>query len=219
MGFTKIQAVSFQHPLWAETISLSEEDTVELIERHRKGRKLAGQQLVKGHLALALTIVGQYVALFKSRRFVDDFVSAAMVGLADGVEKLREPPDGNDNPQAIIAAFIHRAITDYIESLPTVKVPSRSERRGKAIPTRVYDDAENERLIDSGVLEEISPVEEMIDSVVQSELEANIVRLRVEGYTDDEIGAELGYSRQTVQVIRQDLHERLKVLLPERKPQ
>ena len=53
-----------------------------------------------------------------------------------------------------------------------------------------------------------SDIREMILALCESEQEKEIVRLRIEGYTDKEIGEQLGISRQTVGRRRDEIEER-----------
>lgn len=209
----------YEHPLWERSRVFTDAEALILLPQVRACDCKAIEAMTTGYMRLALVIAGQYVALFKSRRWVDDFVSAAMEGLTDGVNELRDPHAGVNNPKSVISSAVHRAITKLIEDAPTIRVPSRSgRRRGQGAPTRISSDEINETIIESGYAPDITSVEDAVDQVIETPLEADIVRLRVEGYTDDEIGEQLGYSRQTVQVIRQDLYGRLKVILPERTP-
>lgn len=209
----------YDHPLWASSRIFTDAEALALLPQVRACDPAAVETMTLGYMRLALIIAGQYVALFKSRRWVEDFVSAAMEGLVEGVNALQTPHGGVDNPKSVVASAVHTAISEMIENSPTIRVPSRSSRRtGQGAPTRIRNDETNEQIIQSGLSPDITGVEDVVDSIVETPLEAEIVRLRVEGYSDDEIGEQLGYSRQTVQVIRQDLHDRLNLILPERTP-
>jgi hypothetical protein len=215
----------YDHPLWSQSRVFSQREAILLLPRVRACDPEAVELMTTGFMRLALIIAGQYVGLFKSRRYVEDFVSAAMEGLTEGVLQLRDPHAGVDNPKSVVSSAIHRSITNAIDNMQTVRVPGGTERwkkhQGKPAsfkPTRIHSDETNEEIIESGLSPDITGVEDAVDSVIETPLEADIVRLRVAGYDDNEIGEQLGFSRQTVQVIRQDLHNRLKLILPERTP-
>jgi DNA-binding CsgD family transcriptional regulator len=209
----------FDHPLWKESRTFTEEEALALLPRVRAYDQKAIEEMTLGYLRLALVIVGQYLALFKSRRYVDDFVSAAVEGLVEGVLSLRLPHYGKDNPKSVVSAAIHRSISSCIAANNMIRVPERTVRRRRAngvssIPTRVHDDD----LLHSRAASDTNSIEGALEQVIETDLEAEIVRLRLEGYTDVEIGEQLGYRQQTIQVIRQDLHNRLNAILPRRRP-
>lgn len=210
----------YDHPLWAASRVFTDAEAAALLPQVRACDPKAVEEMTTGFMRLGLTIAGQYVALFRSKRWVDDFVSAAMEGVVDAVQQLRDPHCGNDSPKSVVATCVHRCISESISDNQTIRVPGRTQRHhGRGIqPTRIHDDETNDSIIDSGLAPDINGVEDAIEQVVETELEADIVRLRVEGYNDTEIGEKLGYSQQTVQVIRQDLYDRLKAILPERTP-
>lgn len=211
----------YDHPLWASSRVFTDAEALALLPQIRACNPEAVEQMTTGYMRLALIIAGQYVALFKSRRFVDDFVSAAMEGVVEGVLSLRDPHAGLDNPKSIVSSSVHRSISSTIANNNTIKVPERTARRHRgsgvsSVPTRIFDDEVNDNILEAGFAPDVTSVEDAVDQIVETDLEAEIVRLRVEGNTDEEIGEQLGYSRQTIQVIRQDLYSRLLVILPER---
>lgn len=223
----KTKPAHFDHPLWELSGIFTEEEALKLLPLVRAGDAAAKKKMAEGYMRLALTIAGTYYAILKSNRWVEDLVSAAMLGVAEGVDRLHEVGETDaNNPKALICQHVHRAISSMLDESKLIKVSRESQamrqKQGRDRVeeyTRIYSDDDNELALDSipDRGSDTHTVEEVVDNAIDNQLEADIVRLRLEGFTDNEIADQLGISRQTVQVIRQDLDVRVSALLPQRK--
>lgn len=217
----------FDHPYWAISRIFSPEEAEALLPRVRAGDIKAKQEMVTGYMRLALTISGLYYAKLKSRRWVDELVDAAMLGVVEGVDRLHKVGDSSHtNPKSLVTEYIHKYISLMLEDDKFIRIPDRTQlnREGRGAEqiqefSKVSDADTNDCILNSRMSPDadLAELDNLIDSIIETEMEAKIVSLRREGYKDDEIGSVLGVSQQAVQVIRQDLHVRISELLPERK--
>jgi len=223
----KLKPKHFDHPYWGVSRIFSIEEAAALLPRVRAGDIKAKQEMVTGYMRLALTICGLYYARLKSKRWVDDLVDAAMLGVVEGVDRLHQVGKSElTNPKALVSQNIHRAISEMLDDDKFIRIPGPTQRTRDAAGServqefsKVYDSDTNDCILYSALSPDadLSDLESIIESVIETDLEAQVVSLRREGYKDQEIGDQLGISRQSVQVIRQDLHNRISELLPERK--
>lgn len=197
----------FQHPLWDEAGEpLNEPIAQKLAVLVRLGDQDCFDEMVKGYMRLALSIVGKYLRLLKSKRFIDDLVSAAMEGVVLAINDVKENQPV-ENYAAHVATHVHGELGHLLRTMNSNQVKFES---GMLLD---YDRLILEMRDD----ENYARVEGIIEDNIENELEAQVVKLRKEGYTDEEIADQLEVSRSTVQVIRQDLYDRVRDLLPGRK--
>jgi len=165
----------------------------------------AREAMIAGYTRLALGISGQYLTVLKSRRWIEDVVSAALLGVIEGVDALAvEALSGKVNPRAVVAQRIHWEISRML------KQENAQCRDITYVGGADWFDALHAQS------ERAAEIESTLDSLAENDVEQTVLNLRKLGYTDQEIADQLGLHRQSVQVIRQDLHRRFSDLLPER---
>jgi DNA-directed RNA polymerase specialized sigma subunit len=217
----------FDHPYWEVSRIFTPQEAEALLPRVRAGDIKAKQEMVTGYMRLALTIAGLYYAKLKSKRWVDELVDAAMMGVVEGVDRLHKVGDSShSNPKSLVTEYIHLAISNMLDDDKFIRIPGRTQRDrdGRSEEriqefSKVSDSDTNDCILYSRISPDADLVEleNLIDQIIETDMEATVVALRRDGHNDQEIGDQLGISRQAVQVIRQDLHDRISVLLPERK--
>jgi DNA-directed RNA polymerase specialized sigma subunit len=192
----------FEHPLWEGSRVFTDEDANALL--YRLSDPSIRQQMIEGYTRLALGISGQYLTMLKSRRWVDDVVSAALVGVIVGVDCLadRVQTEYVEHPRALVAQQIHWHISAMLKQENT-QCKDITYVGGADWFDTLH--AQNERAAE---------IESSLDSLAENETEQLVLNLRKLGYTDREVADQLGLHQQSVQVIRQDLHRRFCDLLP-----
>jgi len=200
----KVPIKPFEHPLWATSRVFTDDEAMALLYRVAVD-PAARAEMIEGYTRLALGISGQYLTILKSRRWIEEVVSAALLGVIEGVDALTTASlNDKVNPRAVVAQRIHWEISRMLKQ-------EHAQCREITYVGGVdwFDNvhAQNER---------VAEIENALDSLAENETEQTVLGLRKLGYTDTEIADQLGLHQQSVQVIRQDLHRRFSALLPGR---
>lgn len=148
-----------------------------LVRRHREGDATVRDALISAHYRIAMSIASKYARVWPELK--DDLVGEIMLALVASVDRARKALY-NDDITPFLISRLHGAVCTMIRS--------HCRRKGKgAAPDRCK---ECPNLLELEVLDEIvGPLDEQ---------DRDIVLLRVEGYTDQEIGEQLGLHTGTV---------------------
>lgn len=183
--------VGYSHPLWSALPNFDlDNDTVKKLVVEQDW-----SQLILVHGRMGLHIAGYYIQRGGS---IDDVVGGAMLGVCMAVARIRRKEFENVNPSAFIASAIHRECYNVILADQTIWAGRR-----KRIPICP--------LIESldGVTEfDIVQFDEIMELIVESDLEQEVISLRRNGFDDMEIAELLTVSRFTISRIRNALYER-----------
>jgi hypothetical protein len=181
-------------------------------------------------ILLNMAMVKHNVKLFLARNpgfaFLHaDLISQATIGLVQAVNKMagiNDEDDGPDldnekpNPTSLIGTFIFYRLGELIDSESGLRVPGRSLRRkakdGFIPPSKeaTIDSSyvfEREGLVDPRSMVDL---EDEIIGCCDSEQDRQIVTLRKQGRSDQDISEIMGIPRSTVQLMRQSIYERFK---------
>jgi DNA-directed RNA polymerase specialized sigma subunit len=211
----KGSGVSFQHPLGSDPRfprnGLTPERLLELTKKLRLGIETASdrQEIAESFIHLALAIAGRYAT--PTRRKLDDFVSCALFGIVNALNKAKEKLQ-DDNLKAWIIGNIHGfckrfRTMDHIHRVPQTTNSNRKRQGKEIIPFKAtvlfseleYDKSSetSESGIDNKKIffdiadkhDEIaeSDVRELLYRVCDDEVDRQIIDLRIEGYVDQEI--------------------------------
>lgn len=216
---TRMGRNKFHHPFYKLDLpaSIPEEEKAELISKISKGNLEAAHRAVLSHVRLALNIVGRYMVVIDNTSRSDDLVSAAVEGLCHGVNKIREEGLPHVNLTGYLTENIHRFVSEHLEHFPVVRVPARTKRRhkGKVLQPATCEltEAVIEKQFDkkSKMISKIE-LDEILEKVIQSPMEREIIELRMEGRRDDEVASLVGLSKTTVFLIRRELENRFVTL-------
>jgi len=203
-----------------------------LVAEYKETRSLVlRDQIIESHIRLAMGVVARFVG--HNRRRKDDLISAALHGLTQAVEWA---PDRlkDDNITPYIWATVMRFVRDFLSKDRVVTIERRAfkemiESGGvySAVPYlyRVEaDDSDEENYLESEYVDQTPPVydepttelEEMIQHLHKhDEMMVFIIDSLVKGHTLQEIGHELGYTKQYISKLVAEIRER--VLLWERR--
>lgn len=134
----------------------------------------------------------------------------ACLAIVKAIDKL---PPSIDNVAAFIVMAVSRAIRKYKANLPIIRIPLTSEARMKqgemeqvVLPSVVDIDYHNPLRLHDG-FEQVD-CDEIVDKICYNETERAVVELRAQGYTDTEVGLELGLGKSAVCKLRQRLQSR-----------
>lgn len=212
---TKSKGRAIQHPFYKLILpdAIPDDEKPGLISEIKGGSIGAGHRVILSHLRMTLSIVGRYMACLDNQSKSDELVSAAVEGLVSAVNNIRENGLPHDNLTGYLVENVHTYISTAIEKFPTVRIPGRTKRRHKGkfvTPTtaeltdKVIDQHFDRKISQSSQIE----ADEMVEQIVQSPRERQVIELRIEGYKDAEIAKLIGLGTTTVFVIRTQLQER-----------
>lgn len=199
----------FDHYLGDKATTLTLERKTEVIPLFRANQTDAlRDELVLGHIKLGLTIVGHYLEALKSRALLEELVSAMTEAILDAVNRF--PANcTHDNLTGYITDVIHSKLSYTIERSSVIRVPGATQRTYGHKPPKVEDIAglrQGVAVRDDNLV--TLEIKEQMDALCETDQERTILQLRYEGYTDQEIGAQLGLVRSTIWVIRQSIQKR-----------
>jgi hypothetical protein len=127
----RIKSRSYDHPLASQLpLRLSDLEKRELVPAMLNGDVSAKERVICGHIGLAMSIVGRYVAVLKSKRWADELVSSALLALTRKVNRIVDSKI-NIPPEAItpmLTVAIHNGIANGLERLKIVRVPQITNR-------------------------------------------------------------------------------------------
>lgn len=204
----KGQGGGYRRVLSTENFPFKIEDKrkLELLKLVRKGNTEAKNELILGHVRLAVSIVDRYIIIYSCRHSDDMLDSAAIEGLTVAVNRVEQGHLKHDNVTGYIIKFIHNYISECLRKLPPVYTP-----RGHSYPR--YVGAEMlEIMVQEDNPHALIVVKDLIDCTIRNERERRIVDLRIIGYTDKEIAKIMDIPQVSVFRIRQTLKQRFERL-------
>lgn len=205
----KIKGVSITHPLSKDLPEqMSDERKNELIAQLLSGDLSVIEELVRGHIRLAIHIAGQYAINAKNKSH--DLVSEAILAtvIACHIIASGELPADTNYPGYIIVK-IHSYLSEYLANDHLIPVPRTTLRAAKAkgevitVPTR--DCSQFDKEYNHLTTFEIKDV---LDTIIKNDLEQQIIQLRSQSMVDREIADVLKMSISKIAAIRADVEER-----------
>lgn len=199
---------------------LKPSDLEPLVARLRQGDETVKPTIVGHHMRLAMSIVSKFAGRYYY--LVDDLVGAAMVGICQAVDWApTHLYDNNITPY--IYQTCERHVRDLIEKRLAITIPrgvfcSLQDERNLFLPvvnfTTKLDDEGNEyeqmdEIAAKTVEEHPLLFEELLESLALSAKEKTVLQMLLEAYTQDEIAAVVGLTRQRVSQISKSIGARL----------
>ena len=173
----------------------------QLYQRILAGDKEAAEEMVRTNVPLAVSIVAARIRRnWSLEPLREDMLSAAHVGLTKAAAKMAaDGPVDKPNPTGLMIVCIHRELSDFLHNNTTIREPSRTQRRAMRQEQPIYPpNVERQRaepLVDP---DEVRDLKEAIYACCETCMEEDIVCLREEGYTYEEIASILQLSSVTV---------------------
>lgn len=174
------------------------DDPLLILDAVKRGDKAAIDEMISGHIRLAMALVARYNQPFRS----DELAAAALYGLVNAVNRIAEGHLTHDNPTGYIVTFIHGEIRRVINGRG---VSVRTVQLGcdKRLPKHksAYDDTNFSDMMDDfvgGHPDTTLDVEEELSKLIKDETDEQIIRLLRLGYDGVEIGRKLGLHKSNV---------------------
>ncbi len=204
-----------------------------LISALREGSQAACDEIILGHIALALSMAARYAYTTNKTQ---DITGVAMVALCDAVDRVRRGVAMKDhnNIDRYIQTYVSGKITNFLKVDHTVRPPLESdwlkqeyEKHGRKIIWHYFGCHSLEKLqyqseydINFHIKEPgtgdpygVKIIKEILESKQFTRRERFIIKKKVEGYTDKEIATMINTSLSTITKIRLGLKTRMVRLL------
>ncbi len=199
------KGLGFSHPLSKLDLpfKLSDERLAHLVSvlRDRTITQSERDELARGHIRLALDVVGRYLTRAPHKR--DSLVAEALFGVAYAISqaplKLKD-----SNFTGYCVGCIHRFVVAELLESHEGAVPhstySRRKKAGKSVNGVRFSRLEDEQSIPDP--SDLFDMEEALEHCIKNDFERKVIEGRREGKSDEEIGNELGYSKAWIGQIR-----------------
>lgn len=192
--------------------------------------------IIRGHMGLALQIVGRYVNSVPSK--AEDLVGIAMVAITDAVNNFPLKAVDN-NITGYIVSNIHGYISNYIKEDTIIHVTRyhQGQLAGEynetgeinlpqlacidqlLMSTNTLDRANQQRLVSRCVTFEDTQgaleLKEIIDKLNFTRFEMLVFEALMKGFNDTDIGKELGRSPARICQVKKEIREKLVEYYPE----
>ena len=218
----RVRSKGFSSWLGSQNLSrpLAQADLLVLVARLRAGDDSVKQKIVESHIRLACHVAGRY--LWDNGYRTDDIVGAALTGVVQAVDWARERMY-DDNITPYIVTTVHRFISEYLEKDHLVRIPrdefksmiANHEPLPLVEPISKKDEEDSDQddyqeRIELATYDLNNPFEyqELLGVLGLSDTEREIVRLRGEGHTCNEIGGLIGRSQRRVEQILDGVRQR-----------
>lgn len=179
----------------------------DLVQRLRDGTILMEEkdELVRGHIRLALHIAGRYIYHFPHKR--DTMIAEAMFAIAYAIAKSQERLKDN-NFTAYCVSCIHRFVSrESDNNMVTKDRFCRARKQGILLETPSVLQIKEDMVVDPEP-HKLAEMYEVLATCITTALEREIMVLRVQGHNDSEIAELLGKTKARIGQIRADVARR-----------
>jgi len=189
---------------------LTESKLEALVVRLRQGDTGVMDDIVKGHMRLAMQIVSRYHAKIGIVDLCEDLLGEAFLALVHGCRAAQTRlVDNNITPYLI--SKVHSAISNYLANAKTISIPRTTYNKynGMLKPPKVeplQDKASNQDIVSEVIGEELSL------RCCTNPMQRDILQRRLSGESDMDIARVAGVSRSTITRLRQQIGENLTAL-------
>jgi len=191
---------------------LPEDEVISLVQQLRAtGDKDARDQLIESHVPLAAYIGRKFAYHYPERR--DDIIAASFLGLTQAVDWAATRLT-DDTIAPYISTTVKRFITDFIESDSLMPIPRKMYKqlrvKGSLLPffnSMESSQEDEENYCPADYTENVPSVEfdegadELLAHIIRDDRDQVIIDLLLEHYTMQEIGDELGLSKQYISML------------------
>jgi DNA-directed RNA polymerase specialized sigma subunit len=206
----------------AEPFTTEQNDAV--YQRLMAGDKSARDEMIEGNVALVVYRVDAYLRMAPQMSYYrDDMIASGLLGLCDAVDGMSKKGVIR-KPTGYISIAIDRYVSHAADEANAIVVPfqaqaaARQEGTPMCLPRTVSDSAlTNYNDLSTIECEEVLALTEEVLACCQDDVERRIVSMRVDGYTDEEIGQALAIQRRHVSRMREGIFKRFNERCPEYK--
>jgi len=181
----------------------TDSEKLDLLSKVRKNDRAAIDKMILCHIRLAISIVGRFVSINNFNHYINDLDSAAMEAVTVAVNQVAAGKMTNhDNITGYIIIYVNQFITAAAARSLAVYTPrNRKIRNFKSLYLEIPDK-------DSQLCSQEFELWDTIESLINNDIEKEILKLRRDGRTDLEIAELTGLSRLRVLRIRRSLSQR-----------
>ena len=188
---------SIDHPLGknATLERIKKEDYPTLITALMNKDMSVMDIIIKTHLRLAIKIAGQYAEIHPNKD--DDLVSSAIEGLVLGCHEISEGRLEDDNLVDYLISRMHSRCLTFLKQ----DVNIRSHKKLTRLSIKDFIWYDNKAAV----------LYQEILSLATTRRERDVIKFRVKGFSDEEIGEKLGITQQFVHKIRKQIKKRFEL--------
>jgi RNA polymerase sigma factor (sigma-70 family) len=173
---------------------ITDERRKELVVRLRLGDKSVMDELISGHMRLAIFIAGLYLRFAAKKS--QDLVSEAYLALVKATHKA---VDGlkDDDYDRYVAFRIHRACGNFCVTDRLIRIPVASRWRNGLKDERILPEQDVPNRVNVSPLNQMI-LDETLRNAIVTDREKLIVDMRLQGFTHEEISKVLDIDRTVV---------------------
>jgi RNA polymerase sigma factor (sigma-70 family) len=220
LGHRRIKARGFESGFKQDEIPrpLEADKLRELVDKLRQGDKTVSDEIVLNHLGLVIQITGRYVNFFP--RKADDVLGVALVALVDAVTRFQYSAVNNEITPYIISS-VHGQISNFLKQDQTIRLTQHGFNKFKDkkqdMPKlfSIHDiDADNDEYLHELVIKALQSfdyheskleIEELIDKLNLTRLEAIVYRRLCDNESEADIARCLSCSRSSISLVKKAL--------------
>jgi len=211
----KVNSMGFGHYLRGQNLpeKLERPEADVLFDLRNHPTQAVRDEVALGYTRLGMQIAGRYVCALNRPDKADALVSAACLAIIEGVDKIIKGEMSHDNLGGYLVERIHFGISAELENEKMFGPASRTRRsrRQRGVDSEIIQqEALSDELATTNSEIGIFEINEALESLGLSDLERQIIELRVQGFRDDYIGQVVGLSQPSVWMIRRDLQTRFR---------
>lgn len=182
---------------------LTDEEIAKVLESYRAGELGLANKIVMHYLGLALAIACRFGFNFPNKKY--EIASEALFLLVKVVQLIQKQ-ETIENTSGYVSKYISLGLRKFLKEDTLIRIPVKSASRKKLAPPVKETSAEPCAKVEHSF-------NEIISSLNLTILQKEILKLRLENYTDREIGDKLGCSHTTVRIQRNLIGEKYDALM------
>lgn len=211
----KVASMGYSHWLRGQNLpeKLARPEAAVLADLRNHPTQEVCDEATLGYMRLGMEIAGRYASVLNRPDKIENLVSAACCSIVETVDKIVKGKMPHDNLGGYIVENIHFDISRELESEQMFGPAGQTKRarRQKGIESEhIQQEALTDELATMNSEIGIFEINEALESLGLTDLERQIIELRVQGFRDDYIGRVVGLSQPSVWMIRRDLKTRFR---------
>ena len=171
----------------------------------KQGDKSVCEELILGHIRLAVYLGGLYSNF--SPKKIHDLISESLLALVQGTEKAYNGGLKNDDYSRYVAFKMHKACGNFIYNDRLIRIPISSRCLKDLKDQEIIGEQELPNRVNVSTLN-LMILDETLRNSIKTKQEHEIVHLRKQGYSQQEVADILGMSQQWVHLHLSKVEER-----------
>lgn len=209
----KAKSMGYAHFLRGKDLpeKLARPEAEVLADLRNQPTEAVRDEVILAYTRLGMEVAGRYIAALKRPDKADVLVSAAIYGIIVGVDNIVKGEMKHDNLGGYLVEQMHFAISAELASEQQFGPTARTKRarRQRGLDTEIIkQEALTDDVVSTNSEIGIFEINEALESLNLSDLERQIIELRVQGFRDDYIGRVVGLSNVSVWLVRRNLQAR-----------